>query len=61
MAMRRIYLNTLDWNLRAQRSFNKAGFVTIGTSRRGFHAFVTMEIRREWLPDLDAVAGSERG
>ncbi len=47
--MRRIYLNTLDWNVRAQRSFYKAGFRTIGTTRRGFHQFVTMEFRRDWL------------
>ena len=49
MNMRRIYLNTLDWNVRAQRSFRKAGFVPIGTNRRGFHTFITMEFRREWL------------
>jgi RimJ/RimL family protein N-acetyltransferase len=47
-AMRRIYLNTLDWNVRAQRSFQKAGFRPCGTSRRGFHVFITMEARREW-------------
>lgn len=47
--LRRIYLNTLDWNVRAQHSFRRAGFVPIGTSRRGFHAFVTMEVRREWM------------
>ena len=46
---RRIYLNTLDWNVRAQRSFRKAGFQPIGTNRRGFHTFITMEFRREWL------------
>ena len=50
--MRRIYLNTLDWNVRAQQSFRKAGFVPIGTNRRGFHSFMTMEVRREWFPDL---------
>jgi RimJ/RimL family protein N-acetyltransferase len=50
--LKRIYLNTLDWNLRAQRSFRRAGFVPTGTSRRGFHSFITMEFRREWLPDL---------
>lgn len=50
--LRRIYLNTLDWNVRAQRSFRKAGFVPIGMNRRGFHTFVTMECRREWLTEL---------
>jgi RimJ/RimL family protein N-acetyltransferase len=47
--MRRIYLNTLDWNVRAQRAFQKAGFRTCGNNRRGPHAFVTMEARREWF------------
>jgi len=47
--MRRIYLNTLDWNVRAQRSFAKAGFRPCGHNRRGQHAFVTMEAKCEWL------------
>lgn len=47
--MRRIYLNTLDWNTRAQRAFQKAGFRTSGTNRRGLHSFVTMEALREWF------------
>lgn len=50
--LRRIYLNTLDWNVRAQASFRKAGFVQLGMSRRGFHSFFTMEARAEsWDPD----------
>jgi [ribosomal protein S5]-alanine N-acetyltransferase len=49
--LRRIYLNTLDWNVRAQQSFKKAGFAPIGVNRRGVHTFVTMEFRREWLAD----------
>ena len=49
--MRRIYLNTLDWNVRAQRAFEKAGFRQCGYNRRGPHAFVTMEARREWVID----------
>lgn len=53
--MRRIYLNTLDWNVRAQHAFRRAGFAPIGTNRRGFHTFVTMEFRQEWL-----AAGDER-
>ena len=45
----RIYLNTLDWNDRAQASFKKAGFMPLGVNRRGFHTFITMEFRREWM------------
>jgi RimJ/RimL family protein N-acetyltransferase len=47
--MTRIYLNTLDWNVRAQRAFRKAGFRPCGTNRRGLHSFVTMECKREWF------------
>lgn len=42
----RIYLKTLDWNLRAQRCFEKAGFTRYGTSRRGEYNFILMDIRR---------------
>jgi RimJ/RimL family protein N-acetyltransferase len=49
MALNRVYLKTLDWNKRARRCFEKAGFVAFGTSRRGGHDFILMEVRREWL------------
>lgn len=45
----RLYLKTLDWNRRAQRSFEKAGFALIGTSRRSNGTFFLMELRKEWL------------
>jgi RimJ/RimL family protein N-acetyltransferase len=48
--LQRVYLNTLDWNVRAQQSFLAAGFVQCGTMRRGVHNFITMEaLRDEWL------------
>jgi RimJ/RimL family protein N-acetyltransferase len=53
VGMRRIYLNTLDWNVRAQRAFLKAGFRPCGRNRRGLHAFVTMEALREWIVPED--------
>ncbi|MFN8555874.1 MAG: GNAT family N-acetyltransferase [Dehalococcoidia bacterium] len=53
-SLNRIYLNTLDWNVRAQQAFQKAGFVVIAANRRGFHSFITMEIRRQWLTGEDA-------
>jgi RimJ/RimL family protein N-acetyltransferase len=43
----RLYLHTLDWNIRAQRSFRKAGFRDCGTSWRDGHTFVVMEVRRQ--------------
>ena len=46
---RRIYLKTLEWNVRAQRSFEKAGFRVCGRSRRGGNAFVVMEFMSAWL------------
>jgi len=42
----RIYLKTLDWNFRAQRCFEKAGFRRYGVSRRGEYNFILMDIRR---------------
>ena len=42
----RIYLKTLDWNVRAQRCFEKAGFSRYGVSRRGDYNFILMEVRR---------------
>lgn len=44
--LKRIYLKTLDWNVRAQRCFAKAGFRRYGISRRGDHNFILMEILR---------------
>jgi RimJ/RimL family protein N-acetyltransferase len=73
-ALRRVYLKTLDWNERARRCFEKAGFVAYGTTRRLGHDFILMEVRREWLmggdegtagqrrqarPELSAVDGHE--
>jgi len=59
LTLKRVYLKTLDWNERARRSFEKAGFVAYGTNRRGGHDFVLMEVRRDWLDMApDGGAGS---
>jgi RimJ/RimL family protein N-acetyltransferase len=42
----RIYLHTLEWNIRAQRSFQKVGFRETRRTREGRYQFVEMEIRR---------------
>jgi RimJ/RimL family protein N-acetyltransferase len=47
MELDRIHLKTLDWNLRAQRCFEKVGFHRYGTSKRGEYSFILMDIRRE--------------
>ncbi len=49
--LQRLYLHTLDWNSRAQRSFQKAGFAECGTAWRHGHTFIVMEVRRQWLAE----------
>ncbi len=44
--MERLYLHTLDWNARAQKSFERCGFVELGHVRRGGYNFMLMELRR---------------
>ncbi len=45
----RVYLHTLTWNHRAQKSFRKSGFKAIGPIRKNGHDFIKMEIwRHEW-------------
>jgi RimJ/RimL family protein N-acetyltransferase len=45
--LRRLYLHTLDWNMRARRAFHRAGFEETGTSWRDGHTFVVMEAWRD--------------
>ena len=45
-ALNRVYLHTLSWNLRAQRCFEKCGFVACGQKKRSNGTFVIMEIHR---------------
>ena len=52
-ALTRVYLHTLDWNVRAQRSFSAAGFRDCGRVRRGQHRFHQMHVLREWFWDRD--------
>jgi RimJ/RimL family protein N-acetyltransferase len=44
MNLEKIYLHTLDWNLRARKSFGKCGFSEVRSVRRFGRAFVRMEI-----------------
>ena len=43
----RIYLHTLAWNIRAQKSFKKSGFVVVKDVRRSGYDFILMELLRE--------------
>jgi len=45
--LRKVYLHTLIWNERAQRAFQKAGFVPVRRVRREGQEFLYMEITRE--------------
>lgn len=50
MNLKMVYLHTLDWNVRAQKSFEKAGFVPKGKIRRNGHTFLAMEVRKDdWV------------
>jgi len=46
----KVYLHTLEWNIRAQQCFAKCGFVPLKKRRRYNGTFVVMEVRRaDWL------------
>lgn len=48
--LNQVYLHTLDWNVRAQRSFKKNGFVPIKNVDRNGKRFLLMEInRKSWI------------
>jgi RimJ/RimL family protein N-acetyltransferase len=55
LAVRELYLHTLDWNVRARASFARAGFEETARVVRGPHVFIRMEARREWwlLHDME--------
>lgn len=49
LGLERVYLDTLDWNIRAQRCFRRCGFVICGDMTSKGNHFVIMELRRGWL------------
>ena len=44
--IQRIHLKTLKWNIRAQKCFEKCGFVIFGQLNRGEYSFILMDIHR---------------
>lgn len=51
----RLYLHTLDWNMRARRAFSKVGFREVKRVRRSGQNFVQMEVlRSDWESRADA-------
>ncbi len=51
--LKRIYLHTLTWNLRAQKSFTKCGFVALREVRRSGYDFLLMELMRDRWESLE--------
>ena len=45
--LERIYLKTLNWNIRAQKCFEKCGFAPQGQLFYGEYSFIIMEIHRK--------------
>ena len=56
--LRRVYLHTLDWNHRAQKAFQKAGFRPMGTVVRNGYSFIQMEILRHEVLGDEAAASA---
>ena len=51
--LKSVYLHTLDWNIRAQSSFKKCGFVPIMNVHRSGKSFILMEVTKEaWMESL---------
>ena len=44
--LKKIYLHTLVWNARAQKCFQKCGFVAVRRIARGGYDFVMMEVKK---------------
>jgi len=44
--IKRIYLHTLEGNIRAQKCFQKCGFTPSGRVNRGEHNFILMELKK---------------
>lgn len=50
----RIYLKTLEWNVRAQRCFQKCGFIACGRTTKQGNDFLVMELHRGWMKSTEA-------
>lgn len=55
LSVTKVYLHTLNWNLRAQYCFAKCGFSPCGFILRDGHSFIRMEITHSrWQTHLDS-------
>lgn len=53
VGVERIHLRTLASNVRAQRCFEKCGFVSSGRTVQKGYEFIVMELHRSWLEPSD--------
>ncbi|UCH50705.1 MAG: GNAT family N-acetyltransferase, partial [Chloroflexota bacterium] len=44
--LKRVHLKTLNWNIRAQKCFQKCGFFPCGQVTYGDYTFILMEVQR---------------
>ena len=52
--LKRVYLHTLEWNGRAQKSFSKCGFNAVRPVRRMAHDFILMDVLRDdWFTNAE--------
>ena len=52
--LKRVYLHTLEWNGRAQKSFSKCGFNAVRPVRRMAHDFILMDVLRDdWFANAE--------
>ena len=59
--LKRVYLHTLEWNMRAQRSFSKSGFEPLKPVRRMAHDFILMEVlRADWFANAEERLAARR-
>jgi RimJ/RimL family protein N-acetyltransferase len=59
--LQRIHLSTLDWNIRAQKSFSKCGFTPRGYLNRDGNRFLIMEIWNHLEQAEEATPSSQPG
>jgi RimJ/RimL family protein N-acetyltransferase len=52
--LERLYLDTLEWNARAQRCFQKCGFVVCARINKKGNHFLIMELYRGWHKPVKA-------
>ena len=58
--LRKVYLHTLDWNIRAQKAFAKCGFIAKRKVRRAGSTLIAMEaLREDWEAQRQQQANSD--